>query len=143
MINFYSVSSESEQLRTLSNLCNMLDKFYEVISKSTVFGGDFNGFFKTMLEVPKENPFVMKRNVRFVWYLKNKETEHQTLYVFSTTYFRLNSKKIRLCLFLMFYWNLLQNDVLAPFSTNLSPIIFFLANLKGLELKIVEKHFFM
>ena len=45
---------ENEQLSTLSDLINMLEKIDDINIKSAVFGGDFDLFFEVKLEAQGE-----------------------------------------------------------------------------------------
>ena len=45
LINLYSAIKESEQLNTLSTLCNLLDDITHLQCKNIIYGGDFNIFF--------------------------------------------------------------------------------------------------
>ena len=49
LINLYNANTENEQLSTLSDLSNMLEKIDDINNKSIVFGGDFNLFFEAKL----------------------------------------------------------------------------------------------
>ena len=44
-INLYNANKESEQLNTLSTLCNVLDYITELHCKNITLGGDFDIFF--------------------------------------------------------------------------------------------------
>ena len=49
LINLYNAIMENEQLITLSDLINMLEKIDDINIKSAVFGGDFDLFFEIKL----------------------------------------------------------------------------------------------
>ena len=49
LINLYNASTENEQLSTLSDLSNMLDKIDDISNKRIVFEGDLNLFFEAKL----------------------------------------------------------------------------------------------
>ena len=56
LLNFYRANRESEQLSTLSDLSNMLEKTDDVAIKKLVLGGGFNLFFEVKLESQGGNP---------------------------------------------------------------------------------------
>ena len=62
-INLYNANTENEQLSTLSDLSNMLEKIDDINNKSIVFEGDFNLFFKVKLEIQGRNPLLKKKNL--------------------------------------------------------------------------------
>ena len=45
LINLYNANKESEQLNTISTLCNLLDDITDLHCKNIILGGDFNIFF--------------------------------------------------------------------------------------------------
>ena len=45
LFNLYDANTESEQLSTLYDLINMLEKINDFADKNVVLGGDFNLFF--------------------------------------------------------------------------------------------------
>ena len=55
LINLYNVNKESEQLNTLSTLCNLLDDITDLHCKNIILGGDFNIFFNVTYEARGEN----------------------------------------------------------------------------------------
>ena len=55
LINLYNVNKESEQLNTLSTLCNLLDDITDLHCKNIILGGDFNKFFNVTYEARGEN----------------------------------------------------------------------------------------
>ena len=58
LINLYNANKESEQLNTLSTLCNLLDditEFTDLRGKNIILGGDFNIFFNLTYEARVEN----------------------------------------------------------------------------------------
>ena len=81
LTNLYNGNTENEQLRTLSDLSNMLEKIDVINNKSIVFGGYFNLFFEAKLEAQGGNPELKKRifsktnanktKIWFVWYMEN------------------------------------------------------------------------
>ena len=50
LLNSYNVNIEKEQLSTLVELKNMLDKVNSVCAKQIIFGGDLNFYFDSLLE---------------------------------------------------------------------------------------------
>ena len=56
LLNIYRANRESEQLSTLSDLSNMLEKTDDVAIKKLVLGGGFNLFFEVKLESQGGNP---------------------------------------------------------------------------------------
>ena len=62
LINLYNANTENEQLSTLSDLSNMLEKIDDINNKNIVFGGDFNLFFEAKLEVQGGN-LVLKKKI--------------------------------------------------------------------------------
>ena len=53
LFNLYDANTESEQLSTLYDLINMLEKINDVADKNVVFGGDFNLFFLSYIRRPR------------------------------------------------------------------------------------------
>ena len=150
LINLYRANTENEQLNTLSDLSNMLEKIDDINNKSIVFGGDLNLFFEVKLEAQGGNPVLKKKSLakliqikeKFdlcdIWRVRNPNTKR---YTFCQQH---SSGYIQRRLDYFFISNVLQEsvknpDVLAAFSTDHSPIIFcflFLAILKGREVKV-------
>ena len=60
LINLYNVNKESEQLNTLSTLCNLLDDIIDLHCKNIILGGDFNIFFYLTYEARGKNPKMKK-----------------------------------------------------------------------------------
>ena len=50
LINLYNANTENEQLSTLSDVSNMLEKIDDINNKNIVFEGDFNLFLEVKLE---------------------------------------------------------------------------------------------
>ena len=63
LINLYNASTENEQLSTLSDLSNMLDKIDDISNKRIVFEGDLNLFFEAKLEGQEGNPVMKKKSL--------------------------------------------------------------------------------
>ena len=61
LINLSKANTENEQLSTLSDLSNMLEKIDNINNKSIAFGGDFNLFFEAKLEAQGGNPVLKKK----------------------------------------------------------------------------------
>ena len=53
LYNLYDANTESEQLSTLYDLINMLEKINDVADKNVVLGGDFNLFFLSYIRRPR------------------------------------------------------------------------------------------
>ena len=53
LFNLYDANTESEQLSTLYDLINMLEKINDVADKNVVIGGDFNLFFLSYIRRPR------------------------------------------------------------------------------------------
>ena len=53
LFNLYDANTESEQLSTLYDLINMLEKINDVADKNVVLGGDFNLFFLSYIRRPR------------------------------------------------------------------------------------------
>ena len=126
---------ENEQLRTLSDLSNMLEKIDDINNKSTAFGEDFNLFFAAKLEAQGGNPELKKKSFRKliqikekfdlcdIWRITNPNTMRHT---FRQQH---SSGHIQRRLDYFLISNILQEslkkpDVLAAFSTDHSPIMF-------------------
>ena len=62
LTNLYNGNTENEQLSTLSDLSNMLEKIDDINNKNIVFVGDFNRFFEAKLEAQGGN-LVLKKKV--------------------------------------------------------------------------------
>ena len=60
LINLYNANTENEQLSTLSDLSNMLEKIDDINNKKIVFEGDFILFFEVKLEAQGGNPVLKK-----------------------------------------------------------------------------------
>ena len=63
LINLYNANTENEQISTLSDLSNMLEKINDINNKNIGFGGDFNLFFEAKSEVQGGNPVLKKKSV--------------------------------------------------------------------------------
>ena len=60
LINLYNVNKESEQLNTLSTLCNLLGDIIDLHCKNIILGGDFNIFFYLTYAARGKNPKMKK-----------------------------------------------------------------------------------
>ena len=60
LINLYNVNKESEQLNTLSTLCNLLGDIIDLHCKNIILGGDFNIFFYLTYSARGKNPKMKK-----------------------------------------------------------------------------------
>ena len=63
LINLYNANKESEQLNTLSTLCNVLDDITDMHCKNIILGGDFNIFFNLTYEARGGNPKMKNKSV--------------------------------------------------------------------------------
>ena len=72
LINLYNANTENEQLSTLSDLSNMLEKIDDINNKSIVFGGDFNLFFEAKLEEQGGYPVLKKKSLAKLIQIKEK-----------------------------------------------------------------------
>ena len=135
LINLYNANTENEQLSTLSDLSNMLEKIDDINNKSIVFGGDFNLFFEAKLEEQGGYLVLKKKSLakliqikeKFdlcdIWRIRNPNTKR---YTFRQQH---SSGYIQRRLDYFFISNVLQEsvknpDVLAAFSTDHSPMMF-------------------
>ena len=62
LINLYNANTENEQLSTLSDLSNMLEKIDDINNKSILFG-DFNLLFEAKLEAQGGKPVLKKKSL--------------------------------------------------------------------------------
>ena len=72
LINLYNVNTENEQLSTLSDLSNMLEKIDDINNTSILFGGDFNLFFDAKLETKGGNSVMKKKPLAKLIHIKEK-----------------------------------------------------------------------
>ena len=72
LINLYNANTENEELSTLSDLSNVLDKIGDINNKSIVFGGDFDLFFKAKLEAYVGNRVLKKKSLAKLIQIKKK-----------------------------------------------------------------------
>ena len=56
LINLYNANKQSEQLNTLSTLCNLSDNIANFHCKNIILGGDCNIFFNLTCETRGGNP---------------------------------------------------------------------------------------
>ena len=63
MINLYNANNESEQLNTLSTLCNLLDDINDLHCKNIILGEDVNVFFNLTCEARGGNPKMKNKSV--------------------------------------------------------------------------------
>ena len=72
LINIYNTNTESEQLKTLSDLVSIIDKVKDFQSKNIVLGGDFNFIFDISLESLGGNPCLKKESIVKLIQIKEK-----------------------------------------------------------------------
>ena len=70
LINLYNANKESEQLNTLSTLCNLWDDITDLDCKNIILGGDFNIFFNVTYEACGGNPKMKNKSVPKFIYIK-------------------------------------------------------------------------
>ena len=70
LINLYNFDKESEQLNTLSALCNILEDITDLNCKSMTLGGDFNIFFNLTYKVRGGIPKVKNKSVAKIIHVK-------------------------------------------------------------------------
>ena len=63
LITLYNDNKESEQLNTLSILCNLLDNIFDLHCKNIILGGDFNIFFNLTYKAFGGNPKMKNKSV--------------------------------------------------------------------------------
>ena len=63
LINLYNTNKESEQLSTLSTLCNLLDDITDLYCKNIILGGDFNIFCNLTYKALGGNPKMKNKSV--------------------------------------------------------------------------------
>ena len=63
LINLYNANKQSEQLNTLSTLCNLLDDIADFHCKNIIIGGDCNISFNLTYEVHGGNPKIKNKSV--------------------------------------------------------------------------------
>ena len=134
LANYYNNNIESDQMQTLSELDNLLNKIPDILTKKIILGGDFNLFFNSLTEAEGGNPVLKKRSVaksieileKFdlcdIWRIRNPKTKRFT---FRQKHF---SGLIQRRLDYFFVSNLLQEsvkhtDILASLSSDHSPIL--------------------
>ena len=104
LINLYNPDTETEQLKTLSKLTEMLTKLHLTQNNNIICTGDLNLFFNVNLESYRGNLIFKKHSVRKIFELK--ETYNLTdiwrignpksIYFSEKTCIRVPSKKPRL-----------------------------------------------
>ena len=70
LINLYNANKESEQLNTLSTLCNLLDDITDLHCKNIILGRDFNIFFNVTYEARGGNPKLKNKSVAKLFHIK-------------------------------------------------------------------------
>ena len=72
LINFYNSNTETEQVKSINDLENLLQNFDINPSKNIVFAGDLNLFFDRNLEVCGGTPSLKKKSVSKIVQLLEK-----------------------------------------------------------------------
>ena len=90
LINLCNANTENEELSTISDPKNMLEKIDDINNKSIVFEGDLNLFFEAKLKVQEGNLVLKKESLanliqikeKFylcdIWRIRNPNTKHYT-----------------------------------------------------------------
>ena len=138
LANIYKPNNEAEQLLTLSEFCNFLNKIDDIKNKKIILGGDFNAYFDSKLDASGGKPTIKKQTIAKlieiletfdlcdIWRIRNPNLRRVS---FRQNHF---SGYIQRRLDYFFISNILQEatkktDILAAFSTDHSPIYFSLS----------------
>ena len=136
--NIYNPNKEAEQLLTLSEFSNFLNKIDDIKNKKIILGGDFNAYFDSKLDASGGKPTIKKQTIAKlieiletfglcdIWRIRNPNLRR---FSFRQNHF---SGYIQRRLDYFFISNILQEatkktDILAAFSTDHSPIYFSLS----------------
>ena len=135
LINHYNANTKYDQLSTLSDLSNLLEKIDGIANKSIVLGGHFNLFFETKPKAEGGSPVLkitsfakiiqikVKFDLRDVWKTKKPNTKrYKFCQQLSPGYIQR-----RLDFFLVSnnsQESLKKTDVLVAFSTDHTPVTF-------------------
>ena len=95
-INLYNANKESEQLNTLSTLCNLLDDITELHCKNITLGGDFDIFLNLTYDARGGNPKMKNRFVAKFIHIKESLGLCDIWQVRNPACRRFHSKKARL-----------------------------------------------
>ena len=142
LINLYNANTEKEQIEVLSNLFALLKTFDINPNKHIIMAGDFNLFFNSNLDTAGGNPTLKRKSLaKFIelkeaydlcdiWRVRNAKVKQFT---FTQQH---SSGFIQRRLDYFFILNGLQEfastaDILAPISTDHSPVLFSLSKEKG------------
>ena len=63
LANIYNPNNEAEQLLTLSEFCNFLNKIDDIKNKKIMLGGDFNAYFDSKLDASGGKPTIKKQTI--------------------------------------------------------------------------------
>ena len=63
LINIYNANNELDQVKTLTELSEILECVGDIQNKNTIFGGDFNIIFDSFLDVKRGNPILKKHTL--------------------------------------------------------------------------------
>ena len=61
--NIYNPNNEAEQLLTLPEFCNFLNKIDDIKNKKIILGGDFNAYFDSKLDASGGKPSIKKQAI--------------------------------------------------------------------------------
>ena len=134
LINFYNSNTETEQVKSINDLENLLQNFEINPYKNIVFAGDFNLFFDRNLEACGGTPSLKKKsvskiiqllekyNLSDIWRIRNPTSNR---YTYRKNHF---SGYIQRRLDFIFFSNNLQDsiqkiDILPSFCSDHSPIV--------------------
>ena len=138
LINIYNANNELDQVKTLTDLSQILDCVDDIQNKDIIFGGDFNIIFDSFYDAQGGSPILKKHtlaktvqikeklNLVDIWRIRNPRTKSFTFRQHHATGF------IQRRLDYFFISNQLQDtviktDILATFTSDHSPLIFTLS----------------
>ena len=90
LINIYNANNELDQVKTLTDLSEILDCADDIQNKNIIFGGNFNIIFDSFLDVQGGNPILKKHtiaktiqikerlNLVDIWRIRNPKTKRFT-----------------------------------------------------------------
>ena len=99
LINIYNANNELDQVKTLTDLSEILDCVVDIQNKNKIFGGDFNVTFDFFLEAQGGKPILKihtlaktiqvkeKLNLVDIWRIRNPKTKRFTFRQYHATGF--------------------------------------------------------
>ena len=99
LINIYNANNELDQVKTLTDLSEILDCVVDIQNKNKIFGGDFNVTFDSFLEAQEGKPILKihtlaktiqikeKLNLVDIWRIRNPKTKRFTFRQYHATGF--------------------------------------------------------